>query len=200
MRKPTLPTHAAMLKGPSLDSMRTSKPELSPELQKNITQAVPDYTIESQYFHYPLRWETTGQAKHQPVVPGSDFVYNIMNKPGNTDGPSSSHRMGGEKHFDPIEASRIDINKTYDKVSLFAEAAVMIGVGDDGFYAIRSQDGKHTVIKMDGSGEGHSAGNLLHVFHRAAYAGDRQYKVATAADGSSRLTAGKAKKIRLTSC
>ncbi|MEO6921893.1 MAG: hypothetical protein ABI171_23145 [Collimonas sp.] len=526
-----LPTHEAMLKGPGLDSMRASKPELSPELQKNITQAVRDYTIESQYFHYPLRWESTGQAKHQPVVPGIDFVYNIMNKPGNTEGPSESHRMGGDKHFDPIEAihinlgalhskkfpaivqravvteapyverktadtpdchvatgdvatlteilsasmssrlaaafgqalgfgaapkaqnqrlvmrqqtalnisaesdlgqaevivlpgalynirhvdksppkpqlqpgepqdlakdigqvvymdsidtgklekrycdflegkltaaddgasmvhpesghfhtydaksrqavyeaptknyflgrplesaspstvharwrhpytsdfsprttkdaihaailrgdpivahlddatknihhehfrllngyyetptgireveqkavvrkqaaaisaafpersdliltvvngmpgemlawtaasmlrkpvsmvrvgpgheidmdSRVDINKTYDKVSLFAEPAVMIGVGDDGFYAIRSEDGKHTALKMDVSGEGHSAGNLLHVFHRAAYAGDRQYKLATVADGSSRLSAGKTEK------
>ncbi|SDX06433.1 hypothetical protein SAMN04515617_10138 [Collimonas sp. OK242] len=526
-----LPTHEAMLKGSGLESMRMSTPDLSHELQKNIIQAVRDYTIESQYFHYPLRWETTGQAKHQPVVPGIDFVYNIMNKPGNIEGPSESHRMGGDEHFDPIEAihinlgalhskkfpaivqravvteapyverktadtpdwhvasgdvatlteilsatmssrlaaafgqalgfgaapkaqnqrlvmrqqtalnisaesdlgqaevivlpgalysirhvdksppkpqlqpgesqdlkkdigqvvymdsidtgklekrycdflegklteadhgasmvhpesghfhtydaksrqavyvaptknyflgkpletsspsteharwrhpytsdfsprttkdaihaailrgdpivahlddatknihhehfrllngyyetptgvseverkaavrkqaadisaafpdrsdqiltashgmpgemlawttasmlrkpismvrvgagheidvdSRIDINKTYDKVSLHAEPAVMIGVGDDGFYAIRNQDGKHTALKMDVSGEGHSAGNLLHVFHRAAYADDRQYKLATKADGSSHLSAGKAEK------
>jgi hypothetical protein len=32
------------------------------------------------------------------------------------------------------------------------------------------------------------------VFHRAAYADDRQYKLATKADGSSHLSAGKAEK------
>jgi hypothetical protein len=102
------------------------------------------------------------------------------------DGAGAGHEIDME--------SRIDINKTYDKVSLHAEPAVMIGVGDDGFYAIRNQDGKHTALKMNVSGEGHSAGNLLHVFHRAAYADDRQYKLATKADGSSHLSAGKAEK------
>jgi hypothetical protein len=106
--------------------------------------------------------------------------------------PISMVRVGAGHEIDVD--SRIDINKTYDKVSLHAEPAVMIGVGDDGFYAIRNQDGKHTALKMDVSGEGHSAGNLLHVFHRAAYADDRQYNLATKADGSSHLSAGKAEK------
>ncbi|WP_150119781.1 hypothetical protein [Collimonas pratensis] len=106
--------------------------------------------------------------------------------------PISMVRVGPDHEIDMD--SRIDINKTYDKVSLFAERAIMIGVGADRFYAIRSQDGKHTALNMEVNGEGLSAGNLLHVFHRAAYAGDRQYKLVTAADGSNCLSAGNAEK------
>jgi hypothetical protein len=58
---------------------------------------VRDYTVESQFFHYPLRWPVTGEVQHVPIAPGITVPYNIMNKPGN---------VKGAKHeqFDPVEA------------------------------------------------------------------------------------------------
>lgn len=70
---------------------------LSPAMQQRIELAVRHYTVESQFFHYPLRWQVTGQPQLIPVAPGVDLAYNVLNKPGNLKGAKG-------EHVDPIEA------------------------------------------------------------------------------------------------
>jgi hypothetical protein len=75
---------------------------LNNDMKDRIDNSVRDYTVESQFFHYPLRWPVTGQpmvmklAKKE-IAPGVELAYNVLNKPGNIKGEKS-------KRVDPIEA------------------------------------------------------------------------------------------------
>jgi hypothetical protein len=90
-----------MAREPGIDSIQ-SKPNLTSEVRDRIEMAVRDYTVESQFFHYPLRWQVTGELQHEPIAPGIDVPYNVMNKRGNTAGSKKDT-------VDPIEALYINL-------------------------------------------------------------------------------------------
>lgn len=109
--------HNVMTRSPGIWSINI-KPELSPLVKAGIKQATMDYTVESQFFHYPLRWQFTGEPKHEPVAPGIAFAYNVMTKPGNS------------KQFDPIEALYINLGALHaPKFPANAERAVVTEAG-----------------------------------------------------------------------
>ncbi len=91
----------AMIRQPGIDSVRT-KSDLPASVVDRIEKAVRDYTVESQLFHYPLRWQVTGELQHERIAPGIDVAYNVMHKKGN---------MAGSKKemVDPIEALYINL-------------------------------------------------------------------------------------------
>ena len=70
---------------------------LDAPMRKRIDQSVRDYTVESQFFHYPLRWPVTGEPQYLNIVPGVQVPYNVLNKPGNVKGEK-------RERVDPIEA------------------------------------------------------------------------------------------------
>lgn len=88
--------HQQMTKAQGLSTV-LQDPDLSQGMKDRMELAVRHYTVESQLFHYPLRWPVTGEPKLIPVAPGVQVAYNVMNKPGNLGG----HR--GEQ-VDPVEA------------------------------------------------------------------------------------------------
>lgn len=90
-----------MAQEPGIDSIK-SKDQLPPAVQARIEMAVRDYTVESQFFHYPLRWQVTGELQHEKIAPGIDVPYNVMNRRGNTDGSKN-------QKVDPIEALYINL-------------------------------------------------------------------------------------------
>jgi hypothetical protein len=90
-----------MAQEPGIDSIK-SKDQLPPAVQARIEMAVRDYTVESQFFHYPLRWQVTGELQHERVAPGIDVPYNVMNRRGNIDGHKS-------QKVDPIEALYVNL-------------------------------------------------------------------------------------------
>ena len=90
-----------MAQEPGIDSIR-SKSDLPPSVLNRIEKAVRDYTVESQFFHYPLRWQVTGELQHEPIAPGIDVAYNVMNRRGNTAGSK-------KEKVDPIEALYINL-------------------------------------------------------------------------------------------
>lgn len=90
-----------MAQEPGIDSIR-SRDDLPPAVLKRIEMAVRDYTVESQFFHYPLRWQVTGELQHEPIAPGIDVAYNVMNRRGNTAGSK-------KEQVDPIEALYINL-------------------------------------------------------------------------------------------
>lgn len=110
-----MPTHGAMLQGPGLMELRLNGKPLQRPLRLNMGKATFDYTLESQYINYTARYQETGQPMRQPVAPGIDFVYNVMVKPGNADGASAAHRMGGNAYFDPIEMIYINLGANLAK-------------------------------------------------------------------------------------
>jgi hypothetical protein len=81
----------------SLIPVITEPRPLNEPMRDRVGQSVRDYTVESQFFHYPLRWPVTGEPQVLNIVPGVQVRYNVLNKPGN---------VKGEKHqrVDPIEA------------------------------------------------------------------------------------------------
>ena len=90
-----------MAQEPGIDSI-LSKDDLPPAVLKRIEMAVRDYTVESQFFHYPLRWQVTGELQHESIAPGIDVAYNVMNRRGNTAGSK-------KEQVDPIEALYINL-------------------------------------------------------------------------------------------
>jgi hypothetical protein len=90
-----------MAQEPGIDSIR-SKDELPKAVLDRIEMAVRDYTVESQFFHYPLRWQVTGELQHEQIAPGIDVPYNVMNRRGNTTGSK-------KEKVDPIEALYINL-------------------------------------------------------------------------------------------
>jgi len=90
-----------MAREPGIDSI-LSKDQLPPSVLNRIEMAVRDYTVESQFFHYPLRWQVTGELQHEPIAPGIDVAYNVMNKRGNTAGSKKDK-------VDPIEALYVNL-------------------------------------------------------------------------------------------
>jgi hypothetical protein len=98
-----------MARQPGIDSVVT-KPDpfaataatLPPSVLNRIEKAVRDYTVESQLFHYPLRWQVTGETQREQVAPGIDVPYNVMHKKGNTAGSK-------KEKVDPIEALYINL-------------------------------------------------------------------------------------------
>lgn len=78
---------------PAIDPPRA----LGEGMRKRIDKSVRDYTVESQFFHYPLRWPVTGQPQYLNIVPGVQVPYNVLNKPGNVKGAQ-------HEQVDPIEA------------------------------------------------------------------------------------------------
>lgn len=90
-----------MAREPGIDSIK-SKDQLPPSVLNRIEKAVRDYTVESQFFHYPLRWQVTGELQHEQIAPGIDVAYNVMNRRGNTAGSK-------KEKVDPIEALYINL-------------------------------------------------------------------------------------------
>lgn len=98
-----------MAQQPGMDSV-ASKPDpvklteasLPPSVLNRIEKAVRDYTVESQLFHYPLRWQVTGEVQREQVAPGIDVPYNVMHKRGNTAGSKKDK-------VDPIEALYVNL-------------------------------------------------------------------------------------------
>lgn len=89
--------HDAMLRDPGLMSIREEAPGKLPAVViHHIEEATRNYTIESQMFHYPLRWERTGQRRIVPVAPGVVLEYNVLNS---SDG----------KLYDPIGALYVNL-------------------------------------------------------------------------------------------
>ena len=72
------------------------------KMKDRIEAALRDYTVESQFFHYPLRWQVTGQPMLLQVAPGVQIAYNILNKPGNVRGEKA-------ERVDPIEALYVNV-------------------------------------------------------------------------------------------
>lgn len=105
----SLPRHVPMTRAGGLHDLLKNRPAGNPvpaiteplafngDMHKRIEQSVRDYTVESQFFHYPLRWPVTGEPQYLNIVPGVQVPYNVLNKPGN---------VKGAKHerVDPIEA------------------------------------------------------------------------------------------------
>ena len=85
-----------------LDPLSATAVLLPPSVLKRIEKAVRDYTVESQLFHYPLRWQVTGETQYERVAPGIDVSYNVMHKKGNTAGSK-------KEKVDPIEALYINL-------------------------------------------------------------------------------------------
>lgn len=98
-----------MARQPGIDSV-AARPDpfaataatLPPPVLNRIEKAVRDYTVESQLFHYPLRWQVTGETQREQVAPGIDVPYNVMHKKGNTAGSKKDK-------VDPIEALYINL-------------------------------------------------------------------------------------------
>ncbi|HEU4460282.1 MAG TPA: hypothetical protein VFR90_14275 [Methylibium sp.] len=108
--------HAVMKEAPglaSIDNIGLSKTVLA-----HIKSAVRDYTEESQYFHYPLRWDVTGQPQRVEIAPGIGFDYKVMNKPNNTTGDPT-------RRFDPIGALYMNLGALHaDKYPALVQRAV----------------------------------------------------------------------------
>ena len=52
--------------------------------RKDLERAISSYTVESGYFHLPLRYPHTGQARWIEPVRGIKVPYNVLNLPSNT--------------------------------------------------------------------------------------------------------------------
>ena len=59
---------------------------LSPAVRGAMRAAITSYSVESGYFHYPIRDNSVGQPQivRDAVCPGIDFTYQTMNKGDNT--------------------------------------------------------------------------------------------------------------------
>lgn len=97
----TFEKNQRMARETGMDSIQ-SKNDLPKAVVDRIEMAVRDYTVESQFFHYPLRWQVTGELQHEPIAPGIDVAYNVMNRRGNTGGSK-------KEKVDPIEALYINL-------------------------------------------------------------------------------------------
>ena len=99
-----------MAREPGIDSARANthpnavgaEATFPPSVLNRIEKAVRDYTVESQLFHYPLRWQVTGELQHEQIAPGISVPYNVMHKKGNTAGSK-------KEKVDPIEALYINL-------------------------------------------------------------------------------------------
>ncbi len=69
--------------------------KLGKRLVNRIVKAIRAYTVESQLFHYPLRYAFTGQKHVVEVVPGVNYAYNVM--------------QGKEGMVDPINALYVNL-------------------------------------------------------------------------------------------
>ena len=122
-----LSTHREMAMADGILSFtKNAEGDLSNEVIRLCLNFIKDYTKESGYFHYPLRWDITGELQFKEIAKGIYLPYHAMIKPGNIDGPSALHRTQGEEYFDPIGALYINLAMHYaDKSPSLAQRAVV---------------------------------------------------------------------------
>ncbi len=91
----SLPAHGPMARASGMPAVTagragTARGEalkpLDEAVKKRIDLFTRSYTKESQFFHYPLRWQVTGEAVLLEVAPGVHVPYNTMNRAGNVAG------------------------------------------------------------------------------------------------------------------
>lgn len=70
---------------------------LSKKVIGRVVKAIRAYTVESQLFHYPLRYTFTGQKRVVEVVPGVNYEYNVM---------QSDRQVGA---IDPVNALYVNL-------------------------------------------------------------------------------------------
>lgn len=122
-----LETHRKMAMVDGIESFKRNAAGILPEEVIKLCLAyIKDYTKESGYFHYPLRWDITGEIQLKKIAKGIYVPYHVMIKPGNTDGPAASERTQGDEYFDPIGALYINLAMHYaDKSPSLAQRAVV---------------------------------------------------------------------------
>ena len=107
------PVHDAMLRFTSMGDRVTAKhpkyptllPQGAPPLDKLVTLeiqvAVRHYSEESGLFHYPLRYQHTGQPKVIPIVAGINFTHSVMTRADNS------------RQVDPVKALYLNLGAHY---------------------------------------------------------------------------------------
>lgn len=79
-QEPAIRVHQAARKTPPLllKAPPAGTPELTQEVRQKILRAINLYTEDSQFLHYPLRWDITGNKAVVQITDSIQLEYNIM--------------------------------------------------------------------------------------------------------------------------
>ncbi len=132
--------HLWLRTAPGVSDLRAEPPRITPQpgeltlgklrplnngLLRQIKQAIVAYTVESQFFHYPLRWPVTGDSHYEDLTGSADYQYRVMNRASNIKGKQHSR-------VDPIQALLVNLGVAHARP--FPGAVVRAVVTEASYY------------------------------------------------------------------